>query len=204
MEPEGNQNRDIPLASEEFEKLHDNFGSAHFKLQSEVLKDFGTNKLDLYFKSVGFNSSVTRVIGIVAGFGFTAMAYVQSMFLFIVGEGLLLAALFYGIWWVQEIYTGEFNSVNKDIEKFRDFFNKRNDKYMELYDGWMKKKSISETTLRELNEMDKSSVDLFKTEESEVPQTYSKTTYFLGICGSILLLASFFVFNIIYAIFCIF
>jgi hypothetical protein len=204
MKPEENQYQEIPLTQDEFEKFHNNFGSAYFKLQGEALEDFGTKKLDLYFKSVGFTSSVTGVIGIVAGFGFTAMDHVQSMFLFIVGEGLLLSALFHGMWWVQQIYTKEFNSINADIRKFRDSFNERNNKYMELYNGWMAKKSISKKSFQELSEMDKKSIDLFKTEEAEIPQTYSKITYFLGIYGSIVLLTSFFIFNLIYAVFCIF
>ncbi len=195
------QDREIILTQEQFEELHKNFGSSHFKLQGEVLKEFGEQKLSLYFKSIEFTTSVTNVIGIIAGFGFTAMGYVQSMFLFTFGEGLLLSALFHGIWWVQKIYTGEYNSINADTEKFRSFFNNRNEKYMELYNNWSANKSINEEKFKALNKMDMSAINLFKTENTPSPETYSKTTYFLGIGGSVTLLASFFIYSLLHLFF---
>lgn len=198
MEPEAKSDRDIELSEIEFKEFYESFGSSHLKMQGKLLEDLGNKKIDIYFKSIGFTTSVTSVIGIIAGFGFTAFGYIQSTFLFFIGEGLLFAALFYGLLWAQKIYGGEFSSLNADFKKFRDFFDKRNQKFLELFNSALKNHIISEKKFRELNETDKDSINLFIVGEEEIPQVYSKTTYFLGIFGTFILFSSFFIFDFIH------
>lgn len=196
--------RDIELDEKEFNEFYENFGSKSLKMQGEILKDLGNKKIDIYFKSIGFTTSVTSVIGIIAGLGFTAFGYVQSTFLFFLGEGFLVGAIFYGLIWTQQVYAGEFHSLNSDSKKFRDFFDVRNEKFLALYNRALKDHLINEKKFRELNEVDLESVNLFKTEKEEVPQVYSKVTYFLGICGAVLLFSSFFIFDFLQVLHCIF
>lgn len=197
MMPTGQTDRDIPLGDNEFEEFYENFGSKHLKMQGEILKDFGDKKIDIYFKSVGFTTSVTSVIGIIAGFGFTALGYTQSIFMFFLGEGLLVSALFYGLVWTQWIYAGEFNSLSADSEKFRKFFDDRNGRFLALYYRALKERVINEKKFRELNDGDLASVNLFKTNGDEVLRVYSKATYFLGVLGTIFLFCSFFILDLL-------
>ncbi len=193
MEPEENH-RHIPLSEEEFKEFYDNFGSNHFQLQSRVLEDLGTKQIDIYFKSIGLATTVIGVIGLIAGFGFTALGYVQSLWFFFVGEGLLLGAIFYGLFWTQKIYQGEFKSLESERRKYLTFYAERNEKFMELYNSWISTRGINRTTLTELNKIDMESINLFKSEKGgPIPSIYSQTMYVLMIAGTLVLFSSFFI-----------
>ncbi len=193
------QNQDINLNREEFKELYNNFGSNSFQLQSRVLEDLGTKQVDIYFKSIGFATTVIGAIGLIAGFGFTALGYVQSLWLFFIGEGLLLGAIFYGLFWTQKIYHSEFKSLESERRKHLTFYAERNDKFMELYNSWTSTQKISKTTLTELNKMDMESINLFKSETNgPIPSIYSQTMYMLMIAGTLILFGSFFICDLLH------
>ena len=85
-----NMNDEIEFEDKEVDEFYERFGGTKFALQSEVARAYGDRKIDIYFKSIGFAATVISTIGIIAGFGFTAFGYVESRFLFFVGEGILL------------------------------------------------------------------------------------------------------------------
>lgn len=181
----------INLTDEGFKEFYESFGSNHFRLQSEVLSDLGTKQLDVYFKSIGFATTVVGVLGLIAGFGFTALNFVKNVPLFIAGEALLFAGLFYGLWWVQQKYQTEFNSLEEERKKHSDFYKERNGKFLDLYNSWLKNKTFSKKAFIDLNETDKKSIELFKNDgEREAPPIYSEKVYFLMILGMIFLLSS--------------
>jgi len=183
---------DIPLTESEFQEFYENFGSNNFKLQGKVLEDLGTKQLDIYFKSIGFATTVLGVIGLIAGFGFTAFGYIQCLWLFFLGEGLLLGALFYGLFWAQRKYHEEFKSLEDERRKHMAFYETRNNKFLELYNSWITNRTISKATLTELNETDKGSISLFETAaDRSAPSIYSQTMYVLMIAGTIMLFSSF-------------
>ncbi|MBI2024771.1 MAG: hypothetical protein HYT03_01600 [Candidatus Harrisonbacteria bacterium] len=185
-----------------FKEFYDNFGSNSLQLQGRVLEDLGTKQLDIYFKSIGFAATVIGAVGLIAGFGFTAFGYVQSVPLFFVGEILLLGSLFYGLFWTQQKYQAEFKSIEDERRKLIEFYEKRNEKFMVLYNSWISTRTISKTAFKELNEIDKESINLFKTEKDRsIPSIYSRTVYVLMITGTLVLFSSFFVFDFLYLIF---
>ena len=182
----------IPLTESQFQEFYENFGSNNFKLQGKVLEDLGSRQLDIYFKSIGFATTVLGAIGIIAGFGFTAFGYIQCLWLFFLGELLLLGALFYGLFWTQGKYHAEFKSLEVERRKYMTFYEKRNNKFLELYNSWIRNKTISKATLTELNEIDKGSISLFETPANRpIPAIYSWTMYVLMIVGTIILFGSF-------------
>lgn len=198
---ENNTDEIINLSIEQFQEFHEKLGSENFKLQSRIFEDYGKKKLDIYFKSIGFTTVVIGTAGLIAGFGFTAISEIQSEFLFFVGEALLLSSIFYGLFWIQNIYQGEFRSIEEEMKRLREFYDKRNEKYMILYNEWMSKKSITKANLKDLQEFEKKSIDLFKNpSQSSVPVIYSPIMYGLMVSGAATLLGSFFVYSLLFNI----
>ena len=188
---------------EEIKEFYETFGSKHLKMQSEILKEFGIKQIDIYFKSIGFVTTVISIIGIVAGFGFTAFEYIQSLPLFFVGEGLLFGMLFYGLFWVQKIYQGEYKTLNDTRKKYSDFFEERNKKFIELYNNALNTHSMEKGKFIELHEIDQQSIDLFKVDDKEIlQQIYSKPMYYLALIGAIFLFSSFFIIDLLNFITC--
>lgn len=120
-------NDKINLNQEKLELFYEQFGSKNFHLQSEMAEDHGKKTLDLYHRSIDFIYKTITIIGIVAGFGFTALNYVKNDLLFIIGEGLLFAAIAVGIWATQKIYLGE-------RKNFDDFYSKIKRHFKEWYE----------------------------------------------------------------------
>ena len=190
--PHVEEDGEIALTETQFQEFYDNFGSNSFKLQGEVLGDLGSKQLDIYFRSIGFVTTVLGAIGIIAGFGFTAYGYVESLFLFFLGEALLLSSLFVGVFWTQEKYRAEFRELEEERRNHVTFYERRNTKFLEIYNSWIRNRKISKLALSELNEIDKSSLDLFKTDANRpIPSIYSPTMYRLMVVGTIVLLCSF-------------
>lgn len=112
----------IKLDQMKLEMFYKQFGSKNFDLQHEMSKDFGEKTLDLYYKSIDFIYKTIATIGIIAGFGFTAMGYIRNDILFIVGEIFLLSAIAFGIWVIQSIYLKEKDNLDKFYGKIREHF----------------------------------------------------------------------------------
>lgn len=112
----------INLNQETLKIFYEQFGSKNFNLQQEISKDFGEKILNLYYKSIDFIYKTITTIGIIAGFGFTAMSHIKSYTLFITGEGFLLSAIAVGIWAIQSIYLKERNNLDKFYGKIKKNF----------------------------------------------------------------------------------
>lgn len=181
----------IEFSEGEFKELHESYGSSNLKLQSEVYADLGQKQLDVYFKSIGFATTVIGVIGLIAGFGFTALDFVVNLYLFLLGEALLMIGLFYGLWWVQEVYQSEFNALEAQRDKFSKFYKNRNLMYVDLFNDWLETKSISRRALTDLKNIDNESIELYKNDiETTPPRIYSQTVYILMVLGTTCLLVS--------------
>jgi hypothetical protein len=187
---------------EAIEELHKEIGSPIFKLQSETLKEIGNAQMDMFLRSLGFATTVISVIGIFAGFGFTAFAYIQSKFLFFIGEGLLFTALIMGLTWVQRTYQSEYSSLNQTRKMIKGHFDKRNDKYKSVFNRALNDREIDLKDLRELKAIDEETPDLFKNSMDDVAKrVYSKSVYCIAITGVITLFSSFFVNNLVHFVY---
>lgn len=187
---------DVEFTEEQIRGFYERFGGANFRLQSEVAKAYGDRKIEIYFKSVGFATAVISTIGIIAGFGFTAFADIESKLLFFIGEGILLYSILHGLMWVQKIYNSEFKNLDTAQEKHRTYFTARNKLFMEVWNSISNTKKVSKDKFAELVEKDKEAIQLFSPNESAKakPNTiFSKKLYYLMIVGAIILLSSFFI-----------
>jgi hypothetical protein len=190
----------IKLTDDEVDEFYERLGSKHFALQSEVVREYGKNKIDIYFRSVGFASTVVGTIGIIAGFGFTAFPSVESKLLFFIGEGILFYSIIHGLTWAQNIYNGEFQSLSKSQEKHKMHFKERNDQFKKAWNELSKSNEVEKSELLKLQEIDNKTPELFsspQTEQEKPRDIFSKKLYYLMIVGGVLLFASFFICNLI-------
>ncbi|MCG2688700.1 hypothetical protein L6250_03670 [Candidatus Parcubacteria bacterium] len=127
-------NEKIDLNQEKLEMFYEQFGSKNFRLQSEMLGDLGDKMLDLFFKSVDFIYKMITTIGIVAGFGFTAIGYVKNEIFFTLGEVLLFSAIAIGIWTTQKIYLSERKNLDVFYSKIKSHFSERNDLFIPIFE----------------------------------------------------------------------
>lgn len=180
--------------------FYDEIGGKHFKLQGEVLEEYGKMKLDIYFKSIGFVISVLGIVGIIAGFGFTAFSFIESKLLFFLGESILAYGIIKGIVWVQSVYNNEFKSIEKEYNRHKKFYDERNELFFVVYKQLIDPThEINKKDFENLQNKDKESLILFKYENGDVPHLiYSKVLYGCLIIGTIALLSSFFIFSLLY------
>jgi hypothetical protein len=197
---------EIEFSDEEINEFYERFGGAKFSLQSEVARAYGDRKIDIYFRSLGFATTVISTIGIIAGFGFTAFGYVESEFLFFIGEGVLLYSILHGLIWVQNVYNGEFQNVDKSQEQHRAYFTERNKLFKEVWNSIATTKKVSREKFLKLTEKDKEALQLFapkeQTDEEKKPNIiFSKKLYYSMVTGSVMLISSFFIDRLLWFIF---
>ena len=74
------------------------------------------------------------VNGVVAGFGFTGLGYVEHRSLFIVGEFFLLVAIFMGLLWTQKIYRANLRNSDEEVSRVKGIFSERYSVFKKIYD----------------------------------------------------------------------
>ena len=193
-----NQNINMGIP-ENLEKFYEQFGSSRFRLQSEMAQERGRRLLELYYRSIDFIYKTITTIGIIAGFGFTALGHVKNITLFVVGELFLFGAIAFGIWATQKIYLKEIENLEGLFSKIRVNFAE----YVTLFESKLKKatddKTLTTEDIKELQEKDRELLKILQ----ESPETEKDrqemdlfprivwTIFSLFIVGALPLLASF-------------
>lgn len=154
-------NDTIHLDQDGLEKFYQEFGAKDFELQSKIAESFGGAFLDLYFKSVNFIYRIITVIGVIAGFGFTALGFVDNFWIFMAGELLLLSAIALGLYRTQQIYFTEAHHLWQEHEKISKHFEERNKIFDQIFHRAVAG-SISTEDIRGLLEKDKELLTVFR------------------------------------------
>src|SRR3989344_7391099 len=94
---------EIEMSSEDWDKFYESQGSQYFRLESEILKAHGDDQKKLLYEILTSTTQLIQVIGVVAGFGFTALGFVENRIFFILGEFFLFVAILVGLLWTQKI-----------------------------------------------------------------------------------------------------
>ena len=182
-------------SAEDIQKFHEIKGHPSLKLQSEVKAEYGKAELELFNKTLDFTYKILTTIGIVAGFGFTAITRVETMSLFIAGEAMLFLAILLGIYWIQRIYLNNLKSIQDTSLKHNRVFNARNTVYKKIFDRLQKDGTLSSIDLAELEKRDDEILNSFavypeyaKDPKEEMPLTYIIIFF---IFGSLWILSSF-------------
>ena len=80
-------------------------------LYSTVMTEYGKKEIKLVDNILNFGYKIIQTVGIVAGFGFTAIGNVKNIYLFVLGEGILLISIIYGVNKIKKIYTSNLNGI---------------------------------------------------------------------------------------------
>lgn len=186
----------ILLNQDKLEIFYQKFGSENFKLQSEMAEDYGKKVLELYHRSIDFIYKTITAIGLVAGFGFTALGYVKNTILFSSGEILLFGAIAIGIWTVQRIYLDEIRNLDKFYKKVKDHFHERNIIF-ELKLNKALSNDLYDQDINEIQNKDKELISILNGPEVKVDRENKFLPriiwiiFFIFVSGSVFILSSF-------------
>ena len=180
---------DIP---ENLDRFYERFGSERFRLQSEMAKDRGRRLLELYYRSLDFIYKTVTTIGIVAGFGFTALGHVNNNFLFVLGEVFLFSAIAFGIWATQKIYSSEIENLENLYSKIRSNFSE----YVSLFELKREKALENNLTFDDIQQLQNKDRDLYTilSEAGKETDFFTRIVWViftLFVFGGLLLLLSF-------------
>src|ERR1700687_3612191 len=126
---------DTPFSKEQWDEFYDELGSRFFQLESATLQAYGEDQKKLLYEIFGSSKTLVQTIGVVAGFGFTALGYVQHLYLFIGGEFFLFVAIFAGLLWTQTAYKSNLASSNAEVARIKKLFAERYVVFKKIYDN---------------------------------------------------------------------
>lgn len=103
-------------------------------MEQEIIGAHGEDQKTLFYKIFDSTTKLIQVIGVVAGFGFTGLGYVEHRSLFITGEFFLLVAIFIGLLWTQKIYRENLKNSDKEVDRVKNIFSERYFVFKKIYD----------------------------------------------------------------------
>lgn len=186
----------INLNSDKLKAFYEQFGSSSFRLQSEMSKDYGKKYLTLFYKSVDSIYHIVTTIGIVAGFGFTALGYIENNVLFIFGEILLFSAIGVGIWAIQKIYISERKNFEGLHSKINLYFSERNDLFKLVFNR-ATANNLTSDDVNQIQVKDRELLDILKNspevekDRKDILTPVVRAIFILFVVGGALLLLSF-------------
>ncbi len=185
------------LTDKEIDEFYERFGSRHLQTQSEMMKDYSGHILDLENKTISFLYSIATTIGVFAGFGFTAISRVEYLHVFMLGELLLMSAVFFTILFIQRTHLSTKNELWNQWNDYRIHFNERNNLFSSILQKVLKEKIYPENNMRELFDKDKQLIKKMYTDgriEDKFGKSLKRVTYIvlcLFTLGVLLILVSF-------------
>lgn len=126
--------KDIPMTELEWDKFYESQGLQYFQLESEILKAHGDDQKKLLYEILTSTTQLIQVIGVVAGFGFTALGFVENRTFFILGESSLFVAILVGLFWTQKIYRSNITASDKEVIRVKSVFSDRYLVFKKIYD----------------------------------------------------------------------
>jgi len=111
-------------------------------LYEETMKEYADKELKLIDDVLNFGYKIIQTIGIVAGFGFTAIGFVKNIYLFISGEGILLLSIVYGVHKIKKIYSENLSSIQSSSDQKSKVFNEKSLIFQEIIPKAVKEKVI--------------------------------------------------------------
>jgi len=188
-------NEEMNLNRDGIGQFYQDFGHSNFKLQSDIAKEFGDKQIDLYFKSIDFLYKLISSVGVIAGFGFVAIPFVNNIWVFIIGEGLLFTAIGIGLYSIQMIYGGELESLTAEYNKIEQHFDQRNKMFRKILEEKVLKGKLVLEDLRQLLSKDKELISIINSQQSNnnrknVVKIIVYPIFGLFIVGTILILIS--------------
>jgi len=111
-------------------------------LYGEAMKEYADKELKLIDDVLNFGYKIIQTVGIVAGFGFTAIGYVKNIYLFVSGEAILLLSIVYGVYKIKKIYSENLSSIQSSSDQKSNVFNEKSLIFQEVILKAVKEKVI--------------------------------------------------------------
>jgi hypothetical protein len=169
------------------------------RVYAETMHEYGEKELKLIDDTLGFGYKMIQVIGIVAGFGFTALGAVKTANLFILGELLFISSIIYGVYQIKRIYATNLEAIQKSSDQKSKVFQEESQLFQDVITKAVKDRKIDITDFQSrLETIDAKLISKFTSKPSETTKDEGK---FLNIIillltvGSLFLLSSFFDFS---------
>ena len=99
---------------------------------ADAMKEYADKELKLIDDVLNFGYKIIQTVGIVAGFGFTAIGYVKNIFLFVSGEGILLLSIIYGVYKIKKIYSENLDSIQSSSDRKNKIFVEKSKVFQEI------------------------------------------------------------------------
>jgi len=189
-----NKQRVVEVTDERLGLLQQMSSDFH-RVYAEAIHEYGEKELKLIDDTLGFGYKMIQVIGIVAGFGFTALGSVKTVNLFILGELLFISSIVYGVYQIKRIYATNLEAIQKSSNQKSQVFQEKSKLFQDVITKAVKERKIDVADFQQ--RLDAVDARLISEFTSKPPKTSKNEGRFLDIIvllltlGSLVLLASF-------------
>lgn len=111
-------------------------------LYAEAMKEYADKELKLIDDVLNFGYRIIQTVGIVAGFGFTAIGFVKNIYFFVSGEGILLLSIVFGVYKIKNIYSENLSSIQSSSDRKSKVFIEKSNIFQEVIPKAVKDKVI--------------------------------------------------------------
>lgn len=193
--------QEIKWSQEDVEQFLKEQGSPFFKLENEVFGAYGADEKQLLYTLLNFVTRLVQTVGVVAGFGFVGLRYVQTLYLFIIGEALLFTVIVVGLGWTQNVYKANLEYIQGEHKRIKELFRNRYVVFKKIFNKAAKdfknstKISIPRKWFFELmekdNEIEKNFASQAKDKDDWVPFNLLMILFIGGVIGLLLSFVNF-------------
>lgn len=153
---ENNNAKNVIKATDERLALLQQMSHEFHMVYAEAMKEYGEKELKLIDDVLNFGYKIIQTIGIVAGFGFTAIGYVKNIYLFVSGEGIFLLSIVYGVYKIKKIYANNLSGIQSSSDSKSKVFAEKSKLFQEVILKAVKEKVIDMGNFQSrLDEVDK-------------------------------------------------
>ncbi|MDO8676051.1 MAG: hypothetical protein Q7K16_00085 [Candidatus Azambacteria bacterium] len=124
----------IKWSQKDVERFLKEQGSPFFKLESEVFGAYGADQKQLLYTLLNFVTKLVQTVGVVAGFGFVGLGYVQNLYLFVIGEAFLFMVIISGLGWTQYVYKANLDCIQSEQKRIKELFGNRYVVFRKIFD----------------------------------------------------------------------
>lgn len=173
---------------------------------ANAMEKYAKTEMKLIDDNLNFGYKIIQTIGIIAGFGFTAISGVKNNYFFAIGEFLLITSVAYGIYQIKKIYTSNLESIQKSSNKSFAAFDEKSKLYVETITKFLKE-GIIDTNLfqNDLEIVDQKLLEAIKPDRAHRNKDEGRFLTALVIIlltGSVILLLSFVDLNLLQKAIC--
>lgn len=143
--PANDQQRN--LSETEYREIYEGWISKALKTEREVMSEYSDREQGLLYKFIEFTYQILAVIGIFAGFGFTALGQVKSLWLFFLGESILISTILFGLYWLKKFYESNLGTIQKSSKEVFKIYKQRDEFFLQIARDFAEKQILKKANL---------------------------------------------------------